>query len=208
MSEVKRYHVTETGLVEGESLGRLSVVMAADYDAAVEYIARLEQLNVLGQETVALGLNTTARLVAERDALQQRLTAADERADRLEALTNEDLIAIARHAALNSVHRYNYMPCLPEEANNWEPHYWVIEAMRAALKPAECCTVSAEDRALLEAGDYTPEELFGVGGKPSCPKCAKSTQMLPADHKCIECDSEYCHGVCVERGDSDDRLIG
>lgn len=36
----------------------------------------------------------------------------------------------------------------------------------------------------------------------------KPEKMLPADHKCIECESEYCHGVCVERGDSDDRLIG
>lgn len=60
MTKVKRYHLTETGLVEGESLGRLSVVLAADFDAAVEHVARL---------------------VAERDALQQRLNAADERAD-------------------------------------------------------------------------------------------------------------------------------
>lgn len=48
----------------------------------------------------------------------------------------------------------------------------VLKSLGAALKPAECCTVSVEDRALLEAGDYTPEELFGAGGKPSCPKCA------------------------------------
>lgn len=77
------------------------------------------------------------RVTAERDALQALLTAADERVDRLASLTNDDLIAIARTAALNSVHRYNYMPCIPEEAFAWEPHYWVIEAMRAALKPAE-----------------------------------------------------------------------
>lgn len=77
------------------------------------------------------------RVTAERDGLQTLLTAADERDDRRSALTNDDLIAIARNAALNSVHRYNYMPCLPEEAYAWEPHYWVIEAMRAALSPAE-----------------------------------------------------------------------
>ena len=77
------------------------------------------------------------RVTAERDALQQRLTAADERWDRLAALTNDDLIKIARTSALNSVDRYNYMPCIPEEAYAWEPHYWVIEAMRAALSPAE-----------------------------------------------------------------------
>lgn len=77
------------------------------------------------------------RVTAENSALQSQLTAADERADRLASLTNDDLIAIARTAALNSVDRYNYMPCIPEEAFAWKPHYWVIEAMRAALKPTE-----------------------------------------------------------------------
>ena len=43
------------------------------------------------------------------------------------------LIEIARKAALESTHRYNYMPCLPEEAYKWFPHSWVIEAMRACL---------------------------------------------------------------------------
>ncbi|MFL1495616.1 hypothetical protein [Pseudomonas antarctica] len=56
MSEVKRYHVTEAGLVEGQSLGRINVVLGADHD----------------------------RVTAERDALQRRLTAADERVDLLE----------------------------------------------------------------------------------------------------------------------------
>lgn len=44
MSEVKRYHVTEAGLVEGSALGRLNVVLGADHDrvtaerdAALEY---------------------------------------------------------------------------------------------------------------------------------------------------------------------------
>ncbi len=26
--------------------------------------------------------------------------------------------------------------------------------------------------------------------------------------KCIECESQYCHGVCVERGDDDERYKG
>lgn len=55
-----------------------------------------------------------------------------------EPVSDDQLIAIARNAALNSVHRYNYMPVLPEEAYKWEPHYWVVEAMRAvaAEQPA------------------------------------------------------------------------
>lgn len=58
MSEVKRYHVTEAGLVEGSALGRINVVLGADHD----------------------------RVTAERDALQALLTAADERVDLLEGL--------------------------------------------------------------------------------------------------------------------------
>ncbi|CAI8726567.1 hypothetical protein [Pseudomonas sp. IT-P4] len=53
MSEVKRYHVTEAGLVEGQSLGRINVVLGADFD----------------------------RVEAERDALQLRLNAADQALD-------------------------------------------------------------------------------------------------------------------------------
>ena len=60
---VKRYHVTEAGLVEGQALGRINVVLGADHD----------------------------RVTAERDALQQRLTAADERVDALTQLLREGL---------------------------------------------------------------------------------------------------------------------
>lgn len=73
MSEVKRYHLTEAGLVEGVSLGRLNVVLAADYEAAVEEIAKLKRLNALEQETVTLALNTSTQIVAERAELQRLL---------------------------------------------------------------------------------------------------------------------------------------
>ncbi|MBY8934255.1 hypothetical protein [Pseudomonas fluorescens] len=55
MTEVKRYHVGDTGLVEGESLGRITVVLVADFD----------------------------RVEAERDELQQRLTVSDQENDNL-----------------------------------------------------------------------------------------------------------------------------
>ncbi|WP_189635949.1 hypothetical protein [Pseudomonas chlororaphis] len=57
MSKVKRYYVGKYGLVEGEALGRLGVVLVADYD----------------------------RVDAERDALQAALIAKDQRVDDLEA---------------------------------------------------------------------------------------------------------------------------
>lgn len=58
MSEVKRYYVGEYGLVEGEALGRLGVVLGADHD----------------------------RVTAENSALQALLTAADERADQADTI--------------------------------------------------------------------------------------------------------------------------
>ena len=71
MSEVKRYHVTEAGLVEGQALGRINVVLGADFDNATR-----------------LFLDAAERCVASErreKELQQRLTAADERVDVLEA---------------------------------------------------------------------------------------------------------------------------
>ena len=80
---VKRYHVTEAGLVEGSALGRINVVLASDYDAAVTHIRDLELL--AGQEMKSTELATNAGLLVclERDALQALLTAADERLDEL-----------------------------------------------------------------------------------------------------------------------------
>ena len=51
----------------------------------------------------------------------------------MKEFTDDDLTAIARQAALDSTHRYSYMPAMPEEAAQWVPHRWVIEAMRAIL---------------------------------------------------------------------------
>ena len=64
---VKRYHVTEAGLVEGQALGRINVVLGPDYDSAVQCFL-----------TAAEGCVAAER--RER-ALQALLTAADERND-------------------------------------------------------------------------------------------------------------------------------
>lgn len=74
MSEVKRYHLTETGLVEGESLGRLSVVLSSDFDTLQ---SRLDDTERQRRAEFDAG-QAAERLVAE---LQQSLTAADERVD-------------------------------------------------------------------------------------------------------------------------------
>ncbi|OZY38544.1 hypothetical protein CJF35_02965 [Pseudomonas lundensis] len=93
MSEVKRYHVTETGLVEGESLGRLSVVLAADFDrvtaerdAALAELGRYQSLFNQAQKAIDRLNELHRKRMAE---IGRRLTAADERADVLEGLLRE-----------------------------------------------------------------------------------------------------------------------
>lgn len=82
MSEVKRYYVGKYGLVEGEALGRISVVLGADAD---RLRAELE-----------CSRGDFAQLERICDALQKRLTAADERVDVLEGLLRMSLIAMKR----------------------------------------------------------------------------------------------------------------
>lgn len=84
MSEVKRYHVTEAGLVEGQALGRINVVLGPDYDSAVQCFL-----------TAAEGCVSAER--RER-ALQALLTAADERADVLEGLLRNASAWIKRNS--------------------------------------------------------------------------------------------------------------
>lgn len=75
MNEVQRYYVGKYGLVEGEALGRLSVVLAADFDNA----------NLLFLDAAERCIASERR---EKE-LQSLLTAADERADVLEGLLRE-----------------------------------------------------------------------------------------------------------------------
>ncbi|MBJ2290715.1 hypothetical protein JFT44_12295 [Pseudomonas sp. MF5691] len=115
MSEVKRYHVTEAGLVEGQALGRINVVLGPDYDSAVQCFL-----------TAAEGCVAAER--RER-ALQALLTAADERADTATSLIQR---IVANFDTEIEFHE-------DVEPNDLE-HDQVMAEMRvflAALKPAE-----------------------------------------------------------------------
>lgn len=106
MSEVKRYYVGKYGLVEGEALGRLSVVLAADFDRVTDerdaalgreavlreelkssrFETRVENGALIMMTEKANDLNTDLALAEDDlEECQKRLTAADERADRLES---------------------------------------------------------------------------------------------------------------------------
>ena len=83
MSQVKYYHVSDTGLAEGVSLGRITVVLGADYDAAQSDLAAL-------REELA-DLNRKFDMVcADADSLQQRLADAERR--------NAELIELLRRS--------------------------------------------------------------------------------------------------------------
>ncbi|MBW1249015.1 hypothetical protein I7860_20260 [Pseudomonas tolaasii] len=168
MSEVHRYKVVKMLSEDGNRISYdphgPEVVLASAFDGATR-----------------LFLDAAERAVASErreKELQQRLTAADEREEVLER-------DAARYRWLRDASVGPHMidrllfQTISDDCN---PPYRDMKhgveldtAIDAELKPADadpCCTVSAEDRALLDAGDYTPEELFGVVGKPSCTKCA------------------------------------
>lgn len=113
--------------------------------------------------------------IRERDALQLDLNQRDEQIATLES-QREAWLRNSQAAE----RRVEVLEGLLREVVALDPRGeflgWQLDGkIDAALKRAEgakCCTISAKDRALLDAGDYTPEELFGIGGKPSCPKCA------------------------------------
>lgn len=55
--------------------------------------------------------------------------------------------------------------------------------------PTACCTPTAEEKALLAAGDYTPEELWG-GSRPACPKCIEAP--VPSHDRDFEMYRDQC----------------
>lgn len=66
----------------------------------------------------------------------------------MDEAVRERLTLIAREAAISSAHRYNYMPTMPEDALGWQPHAWVLEAMRMVELAAP---VERDERAAFEA---------------------------------------------------------
>ncbi|UNM20875.1 hypothetical protein K0P33_05290 [Pseudomonas sp. ArH3a] len=120
MSEVKRYHVTEAGLVEGQALGRINVVLGADHDRVTADAERL-------RAELECSRGDFAQLERISEALQQRLTAADERADVLETALSGMLFAFD-----DGVGRE-----WSEELLDFARKLTTARGFKAALKPAE-----------------------------------------------------------------------
>lgn len=167
------------------------------------------EIEILNQQLAALREDLAA-IVDNRNALKERLTAAEQR--------NAELVGAVR-SINHSKHHEVFVPGddAPQYRQRKEWVDWVLGLCdeMSALKPtasgeSKCCTVSAEDQALLDGGDYTPEELFGIDGKPSCPKCSKPTAPaasgstcnqireesgLPINNPCTACNN----GACIDR---------
>jgi hypothetical protein len=88
MSEVKYYHVCDTGLAEGVSLGRITVVLGADYDAAQSELAALREENANLREGMKGDYDLDAWLDWCKTAklLEQRLADAERRNESLRVL--------------------------------------------------------------------------------------------------------------------------
>lgn len=192
VSEVKRYHVTEAGLVEGSALGRINVVLASDYDAAVTHIRDLELLAGQELKSTELATNAGLRVCLERDALQALLTAADERWDEL----------------VSAVRSINYGPAheitVPGDD---EPQYlqrkeridWVLGLCDAAPTSSER---SNKDYA-IEHAEYMAKSADGVLAKFQ----AYGLALLAVDEGGDDGEGELFEAIDSARGDLQESLV-
>ena len=93
-----------------------------------------------------------------------------------------------------------------EEARIVNDKEWWSMVVAAAPQPPAlgCCEPTAEEKAMLENGDYTPEELWG-GSRPTCPKCHGKTHPLLAEienERKVRMSAEggWRECFCVEHG--------
>ncbi|UXH41569.1 hypothetical protein [Pseudomonas promysalinigenes] len=80
----------------------------------------------------------------------------------------ERLTLIAREAAISCTHRYNYMLTTPEDALLWEPHAWVLGAMRMVelSAPVEIDERAEFEKAVIDKAERFHPELRQYGEQP------------------------------------------
>lgn len=178
MSEVKRYHVTEAGLVEGQALGRINVVLGADFDNATR-----------------LFLDAAERCVASErreKELQRRLTAADERWGELVS-------------AVRSINRSPHY--MVKAIDDDQPQYrqrkewidWVLELCDAAPTSSER---SNKDYA-IEHAEYMAQSADYVLAKFQ----AYGLALLAVDEGGDDGEDELLESIDSARGDLQESLV-
>ncbi|SOE37597.1 hypothetical protein [Delftia acidovorans] len=91
-----------------------------------------EAMLVTGQELIDV---VTCELEQAQAAPALEAPAAPAEVGKLDAAAMPaQLSAIAAQAALDAKERHSYLPNTSAEAATWRPHFWVIQAMRAAIK--------------------------------------------------------------------------
>ncbi|WP_236166730.1 hypothetical protein [Pseudomonas juntendi] len=113
------------------------------------------------------------------------------------------LTLIAREAAISCTHRYNYMPTTPEDALSWEPHSWVLGAMRMVElgKPVdrermtfEYVHADGERRSVSlsreEVAGYMDEFLFEKLTETLC-QCEPIGETNVVDCRCDEVAEQF-----------------
>lgn len=123
------------------------------------------------------------------DALQQRLTVAEHRAGEFE------LLSVKQAALLDELG-------IPLDE--------VDDLFGETLKNARRYEYLRSVMAIENFPDPHPEwsEPSEAESKRIDDLCDAALKPAAEPHKCIECESQYCHGVCVERGDDDERYKG
>lgn len=69
---------------------------------------------------------------------------------------------------------------------SFEAQSWACKVVHAVLNETpKCQKIQPDEATMLNNGDYTPEELFGAGGVPTCPGCehCNVNKMFEAEYR-------------------------
>lgn len=152
-----------------------ALIDRAHYDAQQAEIERLTAENTALRAAGEICAGAIPHLDSARQERDQLKADLAERWEQIAELNSEAVQLKARCEDLGCLLLGWYTANCDGQIQVEDSAYHIVTATADALsKPAgsECCTPTDEERALLAAGDCTPEELWG-GPHPTCPKCIK-----------------------------------
>ena len=142
--------------------------------------------------------------------LQQRLTVAERR----ESEAREELLDLSRkldvfYSRSHGIKNLSAIEDANDKSKALQQRLTVAEQRAGVMEKALMRIARPHDCGCLPCtGDCTSKLSLEI--TVDCMRDTAEAALKPAakPHKCIECDSQYCHGVCVERGDDDERYKG
>lgn len=169
---------------------RLTVAERRESEAREELLDLSRKLDVFYSRSHGIkNLSAIEDANDKSKALQQRLTVAEHRAGEFE------LLSVKQAALLDELG-------IPLDE--------VDDLFGETLKNARRYEYLRSVMAIENFPDPHPEwsEPSEAESKRIDDLCDAALKPAAEPHKCIECESQYCHGVCVERGDDDERYKG